>query len=115
MASCCDYSAGMLRNPVAFTRAALASDGAGGEIETWAAVTGAPTRAYIRPTGGSDRYASDRVEATARFLIVTRYSAALLPGDRVTFKGQAMNIRAIRNVEMADKWLEIDAEAGVAS
>ena len=115
MARCCDYTAGMLREPVAFSRAALTSDGAGGQIETWGAVVGSPTRAHVAPSGGSERYASDRVEGLSRFRVVTRYSAALRLGDRITIRGQAMNIRSLVNVELADRWLEIEVEAGVAT
>lgn len=115
MAACCDYTAGMLREPVAFTRAALASDGAGGQTETWAAIAGTPTRGSVIPQGGGERYQADRVDGVQSYRIVTRYSAALRVGDRVTVRSQALNIRALRNVEMRNMWLEIDAEAGVAS
>lgn len=112
---CCDYSAGMLREPVTFERRALATDNAGGFTETWAAIPGAPTRAFARAPSGSERYSSDRVEAIGRVKLTVRYFAGLSERDAVTIRGVRHNIRFINNVEFRDLWLEIDAERGVAS
>jgi len=111
---CCDYTAGMLREPVTFQRRTLASDGAGGFSETWAAIPGAPTRAFARTPGGSERYAHDRLEGIARVKLTVRYFAALTEGDAVILRGIRHNIRFINNVQFQDLWLEIDAERGVA-
>lgn len=111
---CCDFNAGKLKEPVLFERRTLTSDGAGGQTETWAAVSGAPTRAAVMPVSGSERYASDRVEAIVRLRLVTRYSALLRESDRVTIRGRVHNIRYIDNIEFADKWLQIDVDGGVA-
>lgn len=112
---CCDMSAGMLKEPVAFQRRTLAADGAGGQSETWATVPNAPSRAHVRPVGGSERWASDRTEAIVRLRLVTRYSAALREGDRVILRGKIHNIRFLDNVEFRDKWLQIDVDGGVAA
>lgn len=112
---CCDMHAGRLKEPVAFQRRSLTSDGAGGQTETWATIATAPTRAYVTPTGGSERYAHDRTEATVRLRLVTRYSTAVQEGDRVTIRGRVHNIRFIDNLEFRDKWLQIDVDGGVAA
>lgn len=113
--SCCDMHAGRLKEAVTFQRRKLVSDGAGGQSETWATITGAPSRAFVTPVGGSERYASDRVEATIRLRVVTRYTAALQEGDRVIIRGRAHNIRFLDNMEFANKWLQIDVDGGVAT
>lgn len=112
---CSDMNAGKLIHTVAFERRTLAADGAGGQTETWAAISGAPTRAWATNTGGSERYASDRTEAIVRVRLVTRYSTLIREGDRVKLKGRVHNIRFIDNVEFADKWLQIDVDGGVAA
>lgn len=112
---CRDMHAAMLRETVTFERRSLSSDGAGGQAETWATVTGAPSRAYVTNTGGFERYRSDRTEAIVRVRLVTRYSAAIREGDRVRLRGKVHNIRFIDNVEFKDKWLQIDVEGGVAA
>lgn len=112
---CCDMTAGMLSEPVTFQRKTLTSDGAGGMTQSWATVSGAPTRAHVRPVSGSERYASDRVEATVRLRLVVRYTTAILESDRVQIRGKVHNIRFIDNIEFKNKWLQIDVDGGVAA
>lgn len=112
---CSDMNAGMLKEPVTFQRRTLVSDGAGGQTETWATVTGTPSKAFVKPVSGSERFASDRVEAIVRLRLVTRYTNKLTESDRVLIRGRAHNIRFLDNVEFADKWLQIDVDGGVAA
>ena len=112
---CCEMSSGMLREPVTFERRTLTSDGAGGQTETWSAISGAPTRAHIKPLSGRERFSSDRIEATLRLRVLVRYSTAINEGDRVLIRSQAHQIRFINNLEFADRWLQIDCEGGVAT
>jgi SPP1 family predicted phage head-tail adaptor len=112
---CCDMNAGKLREPVTFQRRTLTSDGAGGQTEEWATISGAPTRAHVRPVSGSERYASDRTEAIVRLRLVTRYTNLLREGDRVTIREKVHNIRFLDNIEFKDKWLQIDVDGGVAA
>lgn len=112
---CADMHAGMLHEPVTFQRRTLTSDGAGGQTEEWAAISGAPTRASVKPVGGSERYASDRTEAIVRLRLITRYSTLIREGDRVKIRDKVHNIRFLDNVEFADKWLQIDVDGGVAA
>jgi SPP1 family predicted phage head-tail adaptor len=112
---CCDMHAGKLKEPVTFQRRTLTSDGAGGQTESWATISGAPTRAHVMPVSGSQRYASDRTEAIVRLRLVTRYTNLLREGDRVTIRDKVHNIRFLDNVEFKDKWLQIDVDGGVAA
>jgi head-tail adaptor len=112
---CCDMNAGKLREPITIERAARTSDGAGGFTVAWAAISGAPDRAYPKALSGSERFASDRVEATTRWRITFRYFDGLLESDRVVFRARAYNIRFINNLELRDKWLTLDLDGGVAT
>lgn len=112
---CCDLNSGKLKEPVTFQRKTLTSDGAGGMTQTWTTVSAAPTRAYVLPVSGSERYASDRVEATVRLRLVVRYTSGLLESDRVQIRNRIHNIRFIDNIEFANKWLQIDVDGGVAA
>jgi len=89
-------------------------DGAGGFTEGWAAITGAPTRAMVKPMSGGERFQSQRTEATSTHKIVVRYCADLTEVDRAVIRGRAYQVRFINNVDFDDKWLEISAEVGVA-
>ena len=116
MACKCDkYTAGMLKEAVVFQRAAKVSDGAGGFTETWGAIAAAPTRASVKALSGGERYASERIEATSKWRIVVRYFPGILESDRVQIRDRAYNIRFINNVDLADRWLEIDLDGGVAT
>lgn len=115
MVKCCDMNAGKLKEPVTFQRRTLTSDGAGGQTESWATVSGAPSRAYVTPVGGSERFSHDRVEAIVRLRLVTRYTTALREGDRVQIRNKVHNIRFLDNIEFKDKWLQIDVDGGVAA
>lgn len=112
--TCCKYSAGMLREPVTFQRKTRTADGAGGFTEAWATISGAPTRCMVKPMSGGERYASQRVEATATHRIVTRYHAGLTETDRAVIRGREYQIRFVNNLDFDDRWLEISAQVGVA-
>ena len=114
MMKCCDLNSGKLKEPVTFKRKTLTSDGAGGMTQAWTTLSGAPTRAYVVPVSGSERYASDRVEATIRLRLVVRYTTALRESDRVQIRNKLHNIRFIDNIEFANKWLQVDIDGGVA-
>jgi SPP1 family predicted phage head-tail adaptor len=112
---CCDINSGMLKEPVTFQRQTRTSDSAGGQTQTWATVSGAPTRAYVKAASGNERFSHDRIEATIRLKLVTRYNSGLLESDRVLIRSKAHNIRFINNVEFRNQWLEILVDGGVAS
>jgi len=115
MGLCCDYSSGILREAVTFQRETATAGVAGTFTKAWATVSGAPTRAHVRGMSGREERTGDRTDAVARLRVVVRYSAALREGDRVLIRTRAHNITRIDNVEFRNQWLEIDAEAGVAT
>ena len=112
---CCDMSAGKLREPVTFQRQTRTSDNSGGFTETWAAISGAPSRAFIMPVGGREWIAHDRVEAMPRLKLVVRYNADLKESDRVLIRSKSHDIVRIDNVEFRNKWLEITVDGGTPS
>lgn len=117
MTKCCGsskYNARMLRESVVFERSARVSDGAGGYTRSWGAISGAPTRAMVKPLSGRERWASDRTEAGTNFRVVVRYFADLKPSDRVVIRGRSADIQFIGNVDLMDEWLEIDVNLGEA-
>jgi len=46
---------------------------------------------------------------------VTRYFAGLVESDRVVIAGRRYNIVFINNVELRNRWVEIDLDGGVAT
>ena len=117
MVNCCTtskYNARQLREAVTFERVTNTADSYGARLQAWEAISGAPTRAMVKPLSGSERWASERTEATSTHKIVCRYFADLTEKDRVVIRNRAYNIRFIANVDFDDQWLEITAQLGVA-
>lgn len=112
---CCDITPGMLREPVTFQRKARVSNGSGGFTETWATLSGAPTMGHVKAMSGSERFASDRVEATSRFRLTVRYFSDVTEEDRVVIRNRYHNIRFLNNLELRDRWLVIDIDGGTAT
>lgn len=121
---CCDITAGMLRTPCQFQRKVKVSDGAGGWSEAWLNLSGAATRCKFKALSGGERFQAQRAEATTRNRILCRFFAglsetdgpsSLSERDRVVIDGRAYNIRFINNIEMRNKFLEIDIDGGGAS
>ncbi len=117
MVNCCTsskYNARQLREAVTFERVTNTTDDYGARLQAWEAISGAPTRAMVKPMSGGERWASARTEATSTHKIVCRYFADLTEKDRVVIRNRAYNIRFIANVDFDDQWLEISAELGAA-
>lgn len=112
---CCDMNSGLLRTPVTFQRRTRSSDGAGGATETWSAISGSGTKAHYKALSGYERFIAGRVESSTSARLVVRYFAGLREGDRVLINSEAHNISFINNLELRNRWLEIDIEGGVAS
>lgn len=111
--NCCDINVGMLKTAISFERSTKVSDGAGGYSDSWAPITNAPTRAFVKSFSGQEQWASERIEARTKYRLVCRYNSSIKESDRVVIRGTAYNINAINNIEFADKWLEIDLSGGV--
>lgn len=112
---CCTYTAGQLREPVTFQRMGAATNTNGNVVPgAWATIAAAPTRAMVRPLSGGEMAQAHRLNAEVRLLVVTRYTAAIVEADSVLIRGRRHNIRYIKNVDLGDKWLEIDVQGGVA-
>lgn len=113
--ACSKYNARQLRTPVTFQRETDTVDAMGGTVRNWAAISGAPARAMVKPMSGSERWASDRVEALGRYKVVTRYFSDLTEKDRVVIDGRNCQILFISNVDFMNQWLEISVEMGAAT
>jgi SPP1 family predicted phage head-tail adaptor len=110
---CCEMTAAMLRQKVQIQRLNKAGDGAGGWEKSWSSIGW--TFAYMRATGGGERFFADRLNMEIRYKATIRYRADLLPSDRILFEGKAYQIRSIIDIEFKKKWLELSLEEGVAS
>lgn len=110
---CCDITPGALRHSIKVQRQSYVSDGAGGGVNTWTDY--ATIKAFIKPISGNERLFSQRLEANVTHRIFIRYRGDLTTKDRLNFNGRLMQIRALVNLEEANKFIEIYAEEGVVT
>ena len=113
MSKCCDYTSGMLREPVTFEQQVNADIGGGATQTSY--IDRCSVRAHMKPLSGSERLYASRLDATTKNRIVIRYRSDILESDRVLIRSRYYQIRFINNVEFRDKWLEIDLDGGVAT
>jgi head-tail adaptor len=106
--------ADMLWQSVTFTRNGRVSDGFGGWTD--GDTTVGTTTGGIVALSGSERWASMRVEATAKWRLIVRDTGlGLLASDRVTINGRSYGISFIDDHEMRGEWLSLDLVEGVAT
>ena len=110
---CCDLSAGGLREPLVFQRRQTQSDGMGGQDLDWVDLFS--TKGDVRPLSGREALTGMQREASVSHRIFIRYRDGLLPSDRIVMRGNPMQIIAIINVEMRNRWLELQCLDGVAT
>ncbi|MAO24096.1 MAG: hypothetical protein CMJ25_25375 [Phycisphaerae bacterium] len=116
MVACCSkYNARQLRTEVSFQRETDTVDSMGGAIRNWAAISGAPTRAMVKPLTGREMWGSDRLEAIGNYKVVTRYFSGLTEKDRIVIDSRNGQIRFVANVDYMDDWLEITVQLGPAT
>lgn len=114
--NCCDMSAGKLREPITIQRKQTASDGMGGQALQWVDLFA--TLADVRPVSGREAVQAVRamqLQASITHRIYIRYRADLTAADRILLRGQPLQVRAIINIEMRNRWLELACDQRVAT
>jgi SPP1 family predicted phage head-tail adaptor len=110
---CCDLSAGTLREPLTFQRRQTLADGMGGTAIDWVDLF--HTKADVRPLTGREAMTGMQREASVSHRIFIRYREDILPSDRIIMRTKPMQIIAIINIEMRNRWLELQCLEGVAT
>jgi SPP1 family predicted phage head-tail adaptor len=109
-----DITAGEFRFLVTVQRPTNSPDGSGGFDVVWNDV--ATFYAQITNEQGSETYGdgpTGRVRTFQRFSFSTWWRTDIQQTDRLSFQGNLFNIRAINNIELRNKFLQIVAESGV--
>lgn len=107
------WQPGELDQRIAIIRESLSDDGMGGSTVTTATV--ATVWAKVIARSGRERDQADRLAADAGYTFVIRWRGDLLESDRLAWRGQEYNIRAIKQDGGRKLYLELDAERGVAN
>lgn len=110
---CCDITAGMLRESLTLQREVSAPDAFGGQVKEFQ--TYATTKGAVTPLSGREAVYGMQLEASITHRIYMRYRADLKPKDRIVLRGVPLQVRAVINLELRNKWLEVTCDQGVAT
>lgn len=100
--------AGRLRNKIRFERSSQTANEYNEPVQSWSLL--AEVYVGIEPLRGKERIAAMQVQADADVRIVARYQAALgdlNPKDRAVFGSKVYDIKAVINVDMRNRELQI--------
>lgn len=117
MVSCCNpkYTSRNLREIVSIQGLTRTADGMGGFTDTWAAVSGAPTRAMIEAAPGSERWGFMRQVPGNGYRMVTRFFSSATAAQRVIWRGKEYGVLGVVDPDGRQDWLEWRLSDGVAS
>jgi len=107
-----------LTERIRFERATLVSDGGGGTTKTWASLytCSAKLTPFVGTRAGKEQAVAGQEQASRLYTITVRRcseSAAIKEADRVYWRGQPMQIRAIVNEGPRPLFIDFLCEIGV--
>lgn len=105
--------AGQLRHSFELQQSADVADGAGGGARTW--TTFATDWGNLQAKAGLEAFEGMRLEAQVTHILTMRWRGDVTTAHRVLWRGRAMQIRAVLNIEERDRMLELHLQEGVAS
>jgi SPP1 family predicted phage head-tail adaptor len=109
---CCDITIGMLNQRISIYEKTQVSDSSGGRSTSWTLV--AEPWCSMKPLTGSERIRAETLTAQGMIRVLMRYRTDIDEAMKAVHRGVEYQIRSIVNIEMADEWLEIMLEKGVA-
>lgn len=110
---CCELTAATLRHRVDIERASETSDGQGGSVKAWQGVAQG-VRAFVDPVLSREQVRLDAIRSPIVARCFMRYRSDVTAEDVIAFDGKRYNVRAVRDIENARRWLELELEAAAA-
>ena len=118
---CCDITAGQLRTLITIERQTRTSDGVGGVTTAWAEDPAGGVYAKVETLSGTERWESQRMQpgtftrAIIRFRGDANGAPYYVPTDRVFIRGLEYGILAVWDIEMRQRWLQLELMLGKPS
>lgn len=111
----CTKLAVKMRHKITFQAENPGTDAGGGSSDPWAVPTDVMTlKAAIVPLSGRELLRGMQTENPVSHKITTRYKSGITAKHRIKFGARFFNIRAVINVEEANRFYEIMADEFVA-
>jgi SPP1 family predicted phage head-tail adaptor len=104
---------GSLRQRVTIQTITKTPDGLGGWVHSWGEL--ATVWADLFPLSGREIYAQGQVLSPVTHKCIIRFRDDVTTKHRISYGGQAYNIRAALNLNARSEWLELHLESGVAT
>ena len=109
-------AANLIWATASFERMTNTSDGAGGYTKAWAAISGlGAVSVGIMGMSGSERWASQRVEAVSQWRLWCKGADAVTEADSVVVNGRRYQVRFVNDVEKRGVWHVMDLSEGAAA
>lgn len=105
-------AAGHLRHGIRVQSVSSTTDTGGGRVPVW--IDYALTHASITPVSGREQISGGKVQASMTHRITLRWIPGVTAKMRVLFGTRVFNVRAVRNLDERNRWLELLCEEGVA-
>lgn len=103
--------AGKLDTPVTFQSVTVGVDGMGSPTETWANMTGTPTKAEYIPIRGRERIEADKLEEQVDFKLRIRRDTNIKANVRVFVRGETAKITSTEDYGRAENmvlWCRVE-------
>ncbi len=104
---------GSLRQKLILQEQTLTPAGGGTFTSSWADI--ATLWGELKPQNGEETVFAERMQATQKWRVRVRYRPDISPSHRLLWRGEILNIRAVRDSDGRQRFLIIDAEQGVAT
>lgn len=107
---------GKLDERITLQKHSLVSDGAGGNTKTWADYASVPTVwAMVDAKSGSEGFGEGRTNATGLYVFTIRQRSDVDERDRIVWRSENYNIRAVLRSGHGPQYLRVEAERGAGS
>jgi SPP1 family predicted phage head-tail adaptor len=105
--------AGSLKHRIVVEQSARESDEMGGSTLTWS--TFATLWASITPMKAGEVFWAKHLEHRVTHKIMIRYYEGITAAMRISFDSRYFHVKAVRNIDEKNEWMELVAEEGVAT
>ena len=107
---CCQLSAAQLRHRVTVQEQIDTPDGMGGRERGWR--TTMRIMAKVTPKAGKESERDAGLKTEQAYTLHCRHTEAITPKHRLLFGTLVLDVKAVRDLELMGRWLEIDATQG---
>jgi len=102
-------NAGRMKHRVTIKQPVTSIDAHGSQKDTWTGdgTTVATVWAHIKPVRAYEQMQAQRLGVEVSHIVTIRYRSGITEKMRLAWGNRTLNITGVRNLDEADKWLEL--------